>query len=118
AVGEPAGALHELEELLLADAPDGVGLAPLSRRLEERCLDLVERVGHGARESVELERRLASRPPRGHHLPRRDVARTNLEPQRHALRLPLEVLGAGLHVVTQIELHTDARLLELLFRSE
>src|SRR5881398_1138463 len=44
---------------------------------------------------------------------RRPVARSDLEPQRHALRLPLEVFGARLHVVTQIELDTDARSLEV-----
>src|SRR5256885_10684684 len=42
-------------------------------------------------------RRLATRPPRRHHLPCRHVARSDLEPQRHALRLPLEVFGARLH---------------------
>src|SRR2546430_12397035 len=54
------------------------------------------------------------RPPRSTLFPyttlfrSRHVARADLEPQRHALRLPLEVFRARLHVVTEVELYADA----------
>ena len=36
-----------------------------------------------------------------------EVARAELESQRHAAQLPLVVLGAGLHVVARIEMHAQ-----------
>src|SRR2546430_17657003 len=59
------------------------------------------------------------RPPRSTLFPyttlfrSRHVARADLEPQRHALRLPLEVFRARLHVVTEVELYADAGLGQL-----
>src|SRR5207302_10548228 len=61
AVGEAAGVLHELHELLLRDPPDGVGLAPLRCGLEQSRLDFVERRHDAAREPVEFDWRLAPR---------------------------------------------------------
>ena len=84
------------------------GRAPGRRRDtsggQQAGLDLVERGAHALRQPVEGERCLAASAPRGHHLPRRHVARPHLETQRHASRLPFEVLRAGLHAVAQVRL--------------
>ncbi len=90
-------------------------LASLLRRLKQRRLDLVEALPHRAADPVQLGGHLAAGAARGHNLPRGHVARADFEPQRHALRLPLEVLGTGLEAVPRIELNTDPRLLELRF---
>src|SRR5438105_791915 len=73
AVGAPAGLFHELDELLLCNAADRVGFAAVLGSLEETRLDLVQGGGGCAREPVERRRRLATRAPRRHHLPCRDV---------------------------------------------
>src|SRR5207249_464024 len=98
-VREPARVLHELDELRLGNAADRVRFAPLLRSPEQGRLDLVQRRFDDGREGLELRRRLAARAAGHHHLSRREVAWPELEPQRHALRLPLEVLRPGLYGV-------------------
>src|SRR5207302_5801625 len=113
AVRESTRALHELEELLLGDAADGMRFASILGCLKQRGLDLVECFPDHGTEPIDLGGRLAARAACRHHLPRGHVARADFEAQRHTLGLPLEILGAGFEAVPGIELHTDAGSREL-----
>src|SRR5439155_1123582 len=81
--------------------------------LEQRPLHLRQRLGHLRGKIIQSHRRLAARAPCHRDLPRRDVARTDLEPQRHPPRLPLEVLGARLRLRTRVELEPNAGFLQV-----
>src|SRR2546426_11299133 len=79
AVRESTHALHELEELLLGDAADGMRFASILGCLKQRGLDLVECFPDHGTEPIELGGRLAARAACHHHLPGGHVARTALE---------------------------------------
>src|SRR5438046_3228737 len=112
-VRESTHALHELEELLLGDATDGMRFASILGCLKQRGLDLVEGFPSHAAEPVQLAGRLAAGAACRQHLPGGAATRADFAPQRHTLGPPLEILGAGLEAVPGIEIHTDASSREL-----
>ena len=90
-------------------------LAALPGRREQGLLDLAQGDPGGGRNPVELHRRLAARAPGRRRLACGDVAGTDLEPQRHTLGFPVEVLRPGFHALAQVELDTNPGPRELVF---
>ena len=92
--------------------------ATLLGRLEERRLDLVQRGRYRARDPLDLRGRLAAGATGRHDLCGRHVARPDLEPQRHALGFPLEVLRSRLEFRPAIELDSNPGLLEVISNTD
>ena len=102
--------LHLLERLRRV----GVLLAVAERLVEQRLLDVVQQRLDSAGKVLELHDRLfAGVAAHEHALALLDVARADLEAQRHALHLVLGELPAGA-VLGQVDLRADARGLDRL----
>jgi hypothetical protein len=114
-VVEPRLGLDLLEELVPARHRVGALVAPGAVALASSSACIASRMsphGLGARRERDAEL-VAAGAALGERLALGHVAGADLQAQRHALALPLEVLGAGLHVVAVVDPHPDARGLEV-----
>src|SRR5207244_8029195 len=110
---EPTGILDERAQLLVARGMKRVLLAERLGLFEQRELDIAEELVDLVGNVAERPRLLLSRvAPRHHGLPAFDVARAELDSNRHALQLPIIELEPWADVVAVVEVGADGELVD------